>query len=266
MGEGAAPLWESLLPFCDWIRARTEYLDSVLDTFLSAREGSAAEAPYQVVLMGAGYDTRSLRKQGPHVDFFEVDLPEIVEGKQRLYGKYVAEHPDRSKLPTMLGMDLDDARVEGTLLGKLYAAGLKRDVPTMFVFEAVLFYLEPEATEGIFGDIEAHSKGAARGDQIEAMGDNGSGVETVVAFTDSLKGLGISKPFMPDVRPVVRSVCTRQTRRTKQIDKERALRCEKKPQAAESSFPYGAWLRVPAKPLTTSASEYALSHSAPTTP
>ena len=61
VGEGAAGLWEGLLPFCDWIRARTEYLDGVLDTFLDARQ--EGEEAYQVVLMGAGYDTRSLRKQ-----------------------------------------------------------------------------------------------------------------------------------------------------------------------------------------------------------
>ena len=129
-GEAAAGLWEGLLPFCDWIRARTEYIDGVLDAFLAARSsssesesGTSGESesstsgeselpPYQVVLMGAGYDTRSLRKQSRAVNFFEVDLPEIVEGKGRLYGKYVKEHPDRSKLPTMLGMDLDEAKVE----------------------------------------------------------------------------------------------------------------------------------------------------------
>ena len=198
--------------------------------------------------------------------FFEIDLPDTIEAKRCVQERYRDEVDPSVRLPTRVGFDLNDCE-KVSLLEKLEVEhGFRRDVPTMFVFEAVLFYLEPEATEGIFGDIEAHSKGAARGDQIEAMGDNGSGVETVVAFTDSLKGLGISKPFMPDVRPVVRSVCTRQTRRTKQIDKERALRCEKSPQAAESSTPYGAWLRVPAKPLTTSASEYALSHSAPTTP
>jgi hypothetical protein len=147
------------------------------------------------------------------VNFFEVDLPEIVEGKGRLYGKYVKEHPDRSKLPTMLGMDLDEAKVPGTLLGRLYDQGLKRDVPTMFVFEAVLFYLEPDATQGIFGDIEAHSKGLGLPSDSDESSSSSSrsgggssttegGVETVVAFTDSLKGLDISKPFMPDVRPV----------------------------------------------------------------
>jgi O-methyltransferase involved in polyketide biosynthesis len=41
------------------------------------------EEPYQVVVIGAGYDTRSLRRQGPNVNFYEVDLPEIVDGKGR---------------------------------------------------------------------------------------------------------------------------------------------------------------------------------------
>ena len=54
----------------------------------------------------------------------------------------------------------------------------------MFTFEAVLFYLEPEAVEGLFNDLFTY----------------GDTTETVIAFTDSLKGLGVTKPFMPEVR------------------------------------------------------------------
>ena len=98
-------------------------------------------------MIGAGYDTRSLRRQGPNVRFFEVDLPEIVDGKGRLYSKYTNAHPERSTLPTMIGMDLDECREnngKASIVERLVEAGLKPGVPTMFTFEAVLFYLEPE--------------------------------------------------------------------------------------------------------------------------
>ena len=184
VSESMAPVWESLLPFCDWIKARTEYLDSILNTFLSARPADATE-PYQVVVIGAGYDTRSLRLQGDHVEFFEVDLPEVVSGKDRLYQKYIADHPDRSRLPTSVPMDLNDCR-DTNIVELLKAKGLKAGRPTAFVFEAVMFYLDEDAVQGLF----------------KAIYDFSETSETVITMTDSLKGLGVTKPFLPDVKPV----------------------------------------------------------------
>mmetsp|Transcript_76128 Transcript_76128/g.217398 ORF Transcript_76128/g.217398 Transcript_76128/m.217398 type:complete len:726 (-) Transcript_76128:1516-3693(-) len=187
VSPAAVGAWSAFLPFCDWIKARTEYLDMILTNFLGNHvEG---EEPYQVVVIGAGYDTRSLRRQGPNVNFYEVDLPEIVDGKGRLYSKYTNAHPERSTLPTMIGMDLDECRGDSgkpSIIDRLEEAGLKPGVPTMFTFEAVLFYLEPDAVQGL----------------MNSLTEYGQKTETVIAFTDSLKGLGVTKPFLPEVQPV----------------------------------------------------------------
>ena len=135
-----------------------------LSSFVSATgaitSGIAPVARPQVVLFGAGYDTRSLRYEQQGLGgarFFEVDLPPVVAGKSRLHASW-KERTDRpnAELPAYVPFDLNDclrAAADGgdggdaarsassALLSALRAAGL-RDAPTIFVFEAVLFYVE----------------------------------------------------------------------------------------------------------------------------
>lgn len=48
-----------------------------------------------MVLFGSGYDTRALRyRKHPEAAFYEVDLPEVVQGKAELYEKYLRENDD----------------------------------------------------------------------------------------------------------------------------------------------------------------------------
>merc|ERR1719157_245298 len=61
-------------PWLEWIQARTEWLDQGTEAFLSSP--SCAEGKQcQVVIIGAGFDTRSIRYQREGLRFFEVDLP-----------------------------------------------------------------------------------------------------------------------------------------------------------------------------------------------
>ena len=73
VGPASVPLWGGTHPDVmgklDWIVNRTRFIDASLASFLA----ETAEAPErQVIVIGAGYDTRCLRNRQAGVQFFEV--------------------------------------------------------------------------------------------------------------------------------------------------------------------------------------------------
>ena len=183
-----------LVDFQEFIVSRTAFIDAAVDSFLAgaakvSEEGEGEGSRPQVVLFGAGYDTRSLR-YGGRADFFEVDLPEVVEGKGRLHARHREDSAARGDadviLPARLGYDLDWAAdpAKPDLTAALAAAGLRPDVPTLFVWEAVLFYVRPEAVRAIFADVFAHG------------GDAGT---SAFCLVDSLKP-AVATSFLHDAR------------------------------------------------------------------
>lgn len=135
-----------LVNFQEFITSRTEFIDGAVESFLrgvdeitTAGEDGEKTKP-QIVLFGAGYDTRSLR-YNDKATFFEIDLPDIVEGKGRLQSYWKDLQKSQNKqdaditLPTRIGYDLNDAALADTkpsLTQVLTDAGLRRDVPTLF--------------------------------------------------------------------------------------------------------------------------------------
>jgi hypothetical protein len=78
------PMMVPLVDFQEFITSRTVFIDGVVDSFLRGVDEieTTTTAKPQIVLFGAGYDTRSLRCNG-RATFFDVDLPD-AEGKGRL--------------------------------------------------------------------------------------------------------------------------------------------------------------------------------------
>jgi methyltransferase (TIGR00027 family) len=143
-----------LVNFQEFIVSRTSFIDGAVSSFLDspAVKSLPDGVRPQIVLFGAGYDTRSMRlnKAG---DFFEVDLPDVVEGKGKLQQRWKEEHGSSEiKLPTRVGFNLNNA-IDEKLTDVLEAAGLQRDRPTLFVWEAVLFYVKPEAIMAMFDNV-----------------------------------------------------------------------------------------------------------------
>ena len=150
-----------LVDFQEFITSRTEFIDSAVDDFLLAAGGTTTsmKTKPQIVLFGAGYDTRSLR-YNDRADFFEVDLPNVVEGKDRLHRHWKKQQRDgkgdgRIHLAKKIGYNLNDAAdpSKPSLTQVLTDQGLRSDVPTLFVWEAVLFYVKPKAVQKIFDDV-----------------------------------------------------------------------------------------------------------------
>jgi methyltransferase (TIGR00027 family) len=117
----------------DYVLARTRIFD---DAFSSALDERFA----QVVLLGAGFDTRALRFAGrnQHTQVFELDMPSTQEAKLGVYRR------KRVPLPaelTFVPIDFDTQELGEALRTGGYRDGEK----TLFLWEGVTMYLTAEA-------------------------------------------------------------------------------------------------------------------------
>ena len=68
-------------PAKDLVRIRTKYFDETLERHILSDVR-------QVVILGAGLDTRAVRKQSPRVSYFEIDDAATLELKRQCYEQY----------------------------------------------------------------------------------------------------------------------------------------------------------------------------------
>ena len=146
--EWGASLLDPILKFAEWIQARTEFIDEALENFLSSpacTDSDGTKLECNVVLFGAGYDTRALRYRHRHsemINFIEVDLPEVVEGKTKLYEQFRRTNDpdwDNSAKHNLVPFNLNDCGGQNptSLIQVLKEKGnLKENVPTLMVWEA----------------------------------------------------------------------------------------------------------------------------------
>lgn len=157
----ARSIWAPALPKLEWIKQRTEFIDATLDAFLKDNSGAGA----QVVLIGAGYDTRALRYREADATFFEVDLPSVLPVKEGMAKRYLANVPGSAVsvggAGRALGVDLNKATMAPPgVFAQLEGMGLERSKPTLVVSEAVLFYLSPPAKRALLADASKFVSGA----------------------------------------------------------------------------------------------------------
>lgn len=97
----------------------------------------------QVVLLGAGFDTRSVRLIAPRgATSYEVDLPGNVMAKRKRLVRTFGRVPDRVQL-VPVDFERDDP------FQALAKAGFDAGVPALFVWEAVSQYLTPAAVRSM---------------------------------------------------------------------------------------------------------------------
>ena len=76
------------------------------------------------------------------------------------------------RLPTRIGWDLNDCEHSSLLDHLADEHGFRRDVPTMFISEAVMFYVNPKAIASLYDEIFEFGQSARR---------------PCTAFTDSMR-------------------------------------------------------------------------------
>lgn len=101
---------------------------------------AVADGFAQVVIIGAGYDMRSVRIGGAR--WFEVDRPAMVRSKRRLLP------------PDAVVRLAADVRVD-PLLQRLTEAGLDPALPTCFVIEGLVHYLPRDRVLGLLAELAA---------------------------------------------------------------------------------------------------------------
>jgi methyltransferase (TIGR00027 family) len=111
------------------INARTHWIDAALRRAL-------ADGATQVVVMGAGYDSRAyrFREAFPQVRFFEVDLPATSEVKRARLAEVFGTVPDYVRYAPI---DFDTQKLEDVLPPLGYDPKLK----TFFILEGVTMYV-----------------------------------------------------------------------------------------------------------------------------
>ena len=147
--------------------ARTTALDALVESFLGGEEEDPAAPAKQIISLGAGTDTRSLRlfarRRRPGLVYHEIDfavtctkkmravkgipalravLPDVTEGES---GSWSAT-PSGGGEYYCHGLDLRDL-IRGDRKAAL--PGLRRDVPTLLVSECCLCYLESSESHKI---------------------------------------------------------------------------------------------------------------------
>lgn len=129
----------------EYVIARTKYIDVVFKQALAKQFG-------QILLFGAGFDTRALRLQteARHTRIFELDAPITQQAKLQQYQKRNLSIPSNV---VFIAIDFD----KESLPDKLDVAGFHKDRRSLFVLEGLLMYLEPESVQATFQTIREYA-------------------------------------------------------------------------------------------------------------
>lgn len=125
------------------LTARTRFFDGqVLDAISAGLS--------QVVMLGAGYDDRALRFRSPGVRFFELDHPATQADKASRLAAIGVSREDRDDL-VLAAADFTRDDVAAVLAACGHAAGL----PSLFLCEGLLVYLDQPAIAGLLAGLRA---------------------------------------------------------------------------------------------------------------
>ena len=119
----------------EYVIARTKLLD---DAFASAvRDGTE-----QIVIFGAGFDTRGIRllKESDPVRVFELDAPVTQNAKLAQYKKKKIAVPDNL---IFVPIDFETQKLSDRLLSSGFEPGKK----CLFLMEGLTMYLQPESVK-----------------------------------------------------------------------------------------------------------------------
>ncbi len=129
------------------VELRTAYLDQQVSKIASNNTN------IRLVCMGAGYDTRGIKMIEREIaqEVYELDLPGVVEAKERLFGRLKKRRPWLKDLsmPTLVASDFNELPDLETKLKDVLLDKNKESMHTIFVFEGVMIYLNDGIPSGL---------------------------------------------------------------------------------------------------------------------
>lgn len=126
----------------DLVKIRTKYFDDMLETQILSDVR-------QVVILGAGLDTRAARKPAPGVTYFEIDEAATLELKQAAYR--------RLRIPANVRFIPGNYVTDG-LIDLLQKHDFDFDLPTYLIWEGNTMYLPLESTKKTLADLRVYLK------------------------------------------------------------------------------------------------------------
>jgi methyltransferase (TIGR00027 family) len=145
-----------------WVIARTVFMDELLAA--AVRDGCR-----QVVLLGAGLDTRAFRLPWPPgVRCFELADADLLEGKELVLAAQAAQ-PGCERIPVPC-----DFRTDWP--GELLAAGFTAEQPAVWIAEGLMTYLPAAEADEVLADLSALSASGSRlGVTLSGVGGGAGG-------------------------------------------------------------------------------------------
>lgn len=127
-----------------YVNARTHYIDAAL-------KKAAAEGITQVVILGAGFDTRAYRydKTHPQLRFFEVDLPATIGAKQARIQEVLGVLPANVRYAPI---DFNTQKLEDVLP----PLGFDAKQRSFFLLEGVVMYVGMPGNDATFRFMRKH--------------------------------------------------------------------------------------------------------------
>ena len=124
----------------DMVKTRTRYFDDMV-------EAQIISGARQIVILGAGLDTRAVRKQSPGVRYFEIDDPATMALKRRRY----ADAHVGAAVTLIDGNYVTDGAID--LLG---SHGFAFDAPTYVIWEGNVMYLPLTKDTDVLRQLNQH--------------------------------------------------------------------------------------------------------------
>ena len=127
------------------IRGRVRFFDDIV-------QDAGGEGFSQLVILGAGYDTRAYRTGSlkDRVRVFEIDRPETMARKTGILKKIFGQLPGHV---TFIPLDM----IQTECWEPLGAAGWDPEAKTLFLLEGLVMYLPRTAVEGLLAGIARHA-------------------------------------------------------------------------------------------------------------
>jgi len=125
-------------------------IDKFLEEAIMSPNSMTHERPRQVVILGAGFDTRAHQMNYLPVRWFEVDLPAPQELKERIL-KEQNHNSEANQQVTRIPFDLTS---ESSLVQALAdAPGWDPTAPTYYILKGLLYYMSTEQAKALLHSI-----------------------------------------------------------------------------------------------------------------
>ena len=184
--QAAGRLAARFPPVKEMVRVRTKYFDDTLEKHILSHYR-------QVVILGAGLDTRAVRKQAAGVAYFEIDDPATLQLKQACYEQE--------------GIKVDVTFIPGNyvtdgLIDLLARNGFDFDLPTYFIWEGNTMYLPLDSVKHILAELRTYVKRfrLSFDYMAEAVVTNTTGDPGITMLVESFAAMGA--PWLSGIRDI----------------------------------------------------------------